>query len=165
MICRRCPRMRIGLLLGLLGLQGLALPTPARGASSGIAVVVNPAVPVQNLKLSDLRKVLLGDRQFWAPNLRVTLLMLAPGARERDVVLRKVYEMTEPQFRQYWIAKVFRAEVATGPKIVSTSRASTGLTASIPGAISFVSADDVPRNLRILRIDGRLPGDRGYPLQ
>ena len=56
---------------------------------------------------------MLGDRQFWTSNLRVTLLVRAPGAREREVVLKTIYQMSEAQFRQYWIAKVFRAEAAS----------------------------------------------------
>ena len=46
---------------------------------------------------------------------KVTLLVRAPGAREREVVLKTIYQMSEAQFRQYWIAKVFRAEAAQRP--------------------------------------------------
>jgi len=63
-----------------------------------------------------MRKLLLGDRQFWNSNLRVTLLIRAPDTRERKVVLKTIYRMSEAQFRQYWISTVFRAE-AGGPKI------------------------------------------------
>ena len=69
-------------------------------------------MPVDNLTFAELRRLMLGDRQFWASNLKVTLLVRAPGARERDVVLKTIYQMSEAQFRQYWIAKVFRAEAA-----------------------------------------------------
>ena len=86
------------------------------GPGTDVAVVVRPDVPVDNLSLSEVRKLLLGDRQFWTPSLRVTLLISAPGSRERDVVLRDIYQMPEAQFRQYWIAKVFRAEAASGPR-------------------------------------------------
>src|SRR5580765_5150030 len=99
----------------LLGLAGLARVFAAGG---DIAIVVRPDVPIENLTFAELRKVLLGDRQFWSSNIRVTLLVRAPGAREREVVLKTIYQMSEAQFRQYWIAKVFRAEAATGPRIV-----------------------------------------------
>lgn len=131
-----------------------------------VAVVVHPGVPVSGLSTADLRKILLGEQQYWRPtNQRITLLILAPEARERGVLLKRVYQFTEAQFRQYWIAKVFRADVASGPKIVTSSQSATQLTAGIPGAITFVSADQVPRGLKILKIDGRLPGEPGYALQ
>lgn len=137
----------------------------AAGASNDVAVVVRPDVPVDNLSFSDVRKLLLGDRQFWNPGLRVTLLISAPGSRERDVVLKEIYQMPEAQFRQYWIAKVFRAEAASGPKIVYSNEMAAELTSSIPGAVAFIDASQIPKGLKLVKIDGRLPGDRGYPLR
>src|SRR3954469_18636154 len=100
---------RRAILLGMAVLP--ARPAPA-AASTDIAIVVRPDVPVDNLTFAELRKLLLGDRRFWTSNLTVTLLVRAPVARERDVMLNVIYRMSEAQFRQYWIAKVFRAEAA-----------------------------------------------------
>src|SRR5947207_13449313 len=87
---------------------------PARAAdSNAVAIVVRPDVPVDNLSFAELRRLMLGDRQFWSSNLKVTLLVRAPGAREREVVLKTIYQMSEAQFRQYWIAKVFRDEASS----------------------------------------------------
>ena len=142
------------------------LPLQAQSTSSGdIAIVVNSAVPIDNLSFDDLRKLVLGDKQYWAGSLRVTLLLRAPVARERDVVLRKVYDMNEAQFRQYWIGKVFRAESASGPKIVYSNDMALNLVSSLPGSLTFVDSSEVPRNTKVLQIDGKLPGQQGYPLR
>jgi ABC-type phosphate transport system substrate-binding protein len=133
-------------------------------AAADIAVVVNPGVPVNDLSFAEMRKVLLGDRQFWSPNLKVTLLIRAPVARERDTVLKTVYQMTEAQFRQYWIGKVFRAEAAGGPRIIYSNEEATQMAASMPGSIAFVDAAQVPKGLKTLKIDGKLPGEAGYRL-
>ena len=129
-----------------------------------IAIVVRPDTPVDNLTFAELRRVMRGDRQFWSSNLRVTLLVRAPGARERDIVLKTIYEMSEAQFRQYWIAKVFRAEAAAGPRIVYSNEMAAELAEAIPGAIAFVDAAQIPKGLKTLRINGVLPGEKGYPL-
>ena len=134
-------------------------------SAADVAIVVRPDLPVDDLTFAEVRKLFLGDRQYWTANLRVTLLVRAPVARERDIVLRTIYGMSEPQFRQYWISKVFRAETATGPKVVYSNDMATELVAAIPGAVAFVDAAHAPKNLKILRIDGKLPGDRGYPLR
>jgi len=73
--------------------------------------------------------------------------------------------MTETQYRQYWISKVFRAEMSTGPKIVFSSEMATEMALSIPGSVAFVDAAQVPKGLRVIRIDGALPGDAKYPLR
>jgi hypothetical protein len=129
-----------------------------------VAVAVHPDVPIDNLTLSELRRIVLGDREFWPGSVRVVLLVRAPVAHERDVVLKTVCQMTEAQFRQYWIGKVFRADAAVGPKIVYSTQASIELVNRLSGAITFVDAAAAGRNLKIVRIDGRLPGEAGYVL-
>jgi len=135
----------------------------ARGTD--IAVVVHPVTPVTDLGLAEVRKVLLGERQYWTSKLPVVLLIRAPVARERDVVLRVIYQMSEAQFKQYWVAKIFRAEVASPPKIVYSNDVQFELVSAIPGAIAFVDARNVRPGLKVLRVDGHLPGEQGYPLR
>jgi hypothetical protein len=130
-----------------------------------IAIVVRPDVPADNLSFADVRKLFLGERQFWPKNMHVTLLIRSPTARERDIVLKTIYEMSEAQFRQYWISKVFRADVSAGPKIVYSSEMATELVSAIPGAVTFLPANKVTKGLKMLKIDGHLPGEKGYPLR
>ena len=130
-----------------------------------IAVVVNADTPVSDLSLSEVRKVLLGERQYWNSKLPVTLLIRAPVARERDVVLKVIYQMSEAQFKQYWVAKIFRAEAASPPKIVYSNDMQYDLVAAIPGAIAFVDAKAVRAGVKVLRVDGHLPGEKDYPLR
>ncbi len=139
--------------------------TPAVAAGGDIAIVVGPDTPVDDLSLSEVRKLLLGDRQFWNSNHRVTLLIRAPVAHERDVVLKTIYQMTDAQFRQYWISKVFRAEASTGPKIVFSNSMASDLVLSLPGSVAFVDATQVPKGLKVIRINGTLPGEAHYPLR
>ena len=153
-------RFALALLAGAFLL--VFLTSSAAAADGDIAVVVHPGVPVSGLTFAEVRKLLLGDRQYWTPDLRVTLVMRAPVAREREIVLRTIYQMTEAQFRQYWISKVFRAEAASGPRIVYSNEEATGLVGALPGAISFIDVTLVPKGLKILKVDGRLPGEPGY---
>jgi len=149
-------------ILGTLLASALsALPASDDNA---IAIVVRPDVPVDNLTFAELRRLMLGDRQYWSSNLRVTLLVRAPRARERDVVLKTIYQMSEAQFRQYWIAKVFRAEAASGPRVVYSNEMAVELAAQIPGAVAFVDSGQIPSGLKVLKINGLLPQEAGYPL-
>jgi ABC-type phosphate transport system substrate-binding protein len=157
----RARRSRRAVLLA--GLAAAAAPVWAADENA-IAVVVRQDVPVDNLSFAELRRLVLGDRQYWSSNLRVTLLMRAPGARERDVVLKTIYQMSEAQFRQYWIAKVFRAEAASGPRTVYSNDMAEELAGQIPGAVAFVTGGAVAPGLKVLKINGLLPRDPGYPL-
>ncbi|HKU25699.1 MAG TPA: hypothetical protein VJQ54_09530 [Candidatus Sulfotelmatobacter sp.] len=137
----------------------------AQGHDVDVAVVVNPDTPVSDLSLADVRKVFLGDRQYWTSNIPVVLMIRAPVARERDVVLKIIYQMSEARFKQYWIAKIFRAESASAPKVVYSNSMANDLVTAIPGAIAFIDSREVRPGAKIVRVDGRLPGEAGYPLR
>lgn len=142
-----------------------AFAKPGDTTSPDIAIVVGPDVPVANISFPELRRLMLGEKQYWSSSLRVTLLVRAPGSREREVVLRSIYQMSEAQFRQFWIAKVFRAEAASGPRIVYSNEMATDMAMSTPGAVAFIDAADIPKGLKVLKINGLLPGQKGYPLR
>jgi ABC-type phosphate transport system substrate-binding protein len=148
-------------IFSLLGPQQLF----AQAHDVDVAVVVQPDTPVSNLSLAEVRKIFLGDRQYWTANTPVVLLIRAPVARERDVVLKIIYQMSESQFKQYWIAKIFRAESVSAPKVVYSNDMASELVTALPGAIAFIDSRDVRPGTKVVRVDGRLPGEPGYPLR
>jgi ABC-type phosphate transport system substrate-binding protein len=135
------------------------------GREGDVAIVVHPDTPVSKLSLAEVRKVFRGERQYWTTGLPVVLLVRAPVAHERDVVLKIIYQMTEAQFRQYWVAKIFRAESVSAPKLVYSNDIAKQLVGSLQGAISFIDAREVGQGVKVLRVDGHLPGEAGYPLR
>ena len=145
----------------LLGWPGL----PAVAQGTDIAVVVHPGVATDNLSLADLRRILTGDREFWPGGDRVTIFIRAPIARERDVVVKDICQMTEAQFRQHWIGKVFRAETPSAPKIAYSNESTIEQVARTPGAIGFVQGPVTAKGVKVIRIDGRAPGQSGYKLR
>ncbi len=146
----------------------LLLALFARGVGAqeeAVAIVVHPATEVDDLTFNDLKSIFRGDRQFWDDGRRVTLLIRAPEAEERRMILERIYEMDEDSFREYWIGKMFRAEVASGPKLVYSADMARDLVTVIPGAITFVPVSQVSSDTKVVRIDGLLPSDEGYPLR
>ncbi len=153
-----------------LALLGLALAVPPRHGArrtvrKPVAILVNPATRISNLTLDQLREIMLGNRQFWPGQQPIVLLVRAPVAPERTAVLHIIYRMSEAEFRQYWIAKIFRDETATAPKIVYSATMTNELVVAIPGAIAFLEADEVQPGPKVLTINGKRPGEKGYPLQ
>jgi hypothetical protein len=144
---------------------GIATATVAAQNQGDVAVIVNENVAVDGLTLVELRRILVGDREFWTSGSRVTIFIRAPIARERDVVVRDVSQMTEAQFRQHWIGKVFRAEAPSAPKIVYSNESMIEQVARTPGAIGFAVGPISAKGVKTLRIDGRLPGQSGYKLK
>jgi hypothetical protein len=151
----------------------LLFAAPAREAGQAgrasqaipIAVIVHEDVPVDDISLLELRRIFRGERLFWAGDLTITLLAPPRGSRAREVLLGKVYERhSEAEYQRFWINKLFDKEGQTAPKVTGSPQMSAGLVREIPGAIALVPADRIPRGVKVLRIDGRRPGEAGYPL-
>ena len=151
----------------LLGVVSALLigAAPGLAAEPAVAIVVHSSVEVSDLSMHELRRIFLADQQFWPDGSRITVLIGAPGAAERTLVLERIYQMDERQFRQYWIAKIFRAEVPSGPKVVLSSNMGLELVNAIPGSINFMPISDINSKVKVLSIDGLLPDQPGYPLR
>ena len=152
--------------LTLSGASAIAQEVAQEVATKGpVAIVVHKDTDIENLSLLELRSIFLANQQFWPDRTRIILLVRAPKSEERDFVLNTIYEMDEAQFRQYWIAKMFRAEVPRGPKVVFSTGMMLELVIAIPGSISFVGIDEVTDDVKVVKVDGKLPADPDYPLK
>jgi ABC-type phosphate transport system substrate-binding protein len=159
---RASPRWTVFLLTALLGVLGPAYTAEARTA---VAVIVHERVPVDDLSLQELQRIFLGQRNSWSKNLTITLLMPPRDSQERKVLLKRIYgERSEAQYKHYWINKLFSDGTQIAPKIASSPEMTASLVREIPGAVALIRTGRVPRGVKVLRIDGKRPGEVGYPL-
>ncbi len=159
---------------------GLALPLGAnRSVAAGLcapnaeqeetnnclAFVVNRSNPLENVSLTDLRKIFLAERNHWPDGHKITLVMHEPGQPERKAVLRDIYRMSETDFTRYFLQKAFTGEALSSPKTLASSTGVRKFVFNVPGAIGYVRADEVDATVKVIRVDGRLPGEKGYRIQ
>lgn len=152
----------------------LAAPPASRQVTAGagnlkdttdIAVVVNAGNPTDNVSLDELKKVLLGQQSRWKNKAKIAVVLRQPGARERTVLLVKVLQMTEQDFKKSWLGAVFRGEVDAEPFVVPSNGSASSYLDVYPGGIAFLPGTDVRRDLKVLKVNGHLPGDSEYPLK
>jgi hypothetical protein len=143
-------------------LAALACPLPALAQTEDVAVVVSENNRVSEITGAELRKVFAGERRSWAVGLPIKLIVRAPGTREHMVLL-KLLGMSESEYKQYWISQVFRGEVEAEPiNLPSVGMQAEALTV-FAGGITLVSARDVKPGMKVLKVNGHLPGEAGYP--
>jgi ABC-type phosphate transport system substrate-binding protein len=157
-------------LLVLLGMATLVLAVAQLRSqdlkhTSDIAVIVNPENALNDIKLSMLRKVVLGEQTTWANHITINLIVRQEGTPEQDTILRTLAKMSESQFKEYWLTKVFRGEASSEPLTVPSSGLASEFVVSHRGAIAFVRGTDLRKDLKVLRVDGLLPGAPGYALR
>ena len=136
---------------------------PAGAQNTDVAVVVNENNRADNLTLAELRKVFVGERRSWAVGLPIKLIVRGPGAHERRVLL-KLLGMTESEYKEYWIAQIFRGEADAEPLALPSLSLEEKAVSIFPGAVAFVDAQEVKSGMRLLKLNGHMPGEPGYPL-
>jgi ABC-type phosphate transport system substrate-binding protein len=146
--------------IALAGLAGLSSAVAQTGA---VAVVVSEKNPVTNVSTPELRKLFAGEKRFWTGGLPVKLFVRAPEAHERAVLL-KLLGMSESEYKQYWTAQVFRGEAQAEPVALFSNGMQKEALAVYPGAVALVSFQDIKPGMKVVKVDGHLPGEPGYPL-
>ncbi len=164
------------LILGVCA--GLALPLDANLPVAGcgtapnqedidncVAVIVNRSNPLESVSFGELRKIFLAERNHWPDGHKITLVMHEPGQPARKAVLRDIYRMSETDFTRYFLQKAFTGEALSSPKTLASSTGVRKFVFNVPGAIGYVRADEVDATVKVIRVDGRLPGEKGYRIQ
>ncbi|HKQ05095.1 MAG TPA: hypothetical protein VJ464_08195 [Blastocatellia bacterium] len=130
-----------------------------------LAIIVNKANPVEAMTLAELRDVFLAERSRWPNGRKVTITMLDIGNPERDAVLRTIYRMREADFNRSFLRARFAGETTEEPKLLASPTNMVRFVFNAPGAIGYVRASSLDGSVKVLRIDGRAPGEPGYRIK
>lgn len=136
------------------------------GQESGrdLAIIVHRSNPVDGLSLAELRRMFLLDTQTWPRGRKITVVLREKGQPERAEALQMICELTETEYERHVLLQTFRGNVGWGPRSIRSASAMLRFVFNVPGAIGYVWADEVDDTIKVLRMDGRLPGEPGYPL-
>jgi hypothetical protein len=154
---------KLTLVLAAAWVAGLAGALAADAPMVTVAVVVNDRNPTIEISRAELRRVFAGEKRSWPGGLPVKLFVRAPGAYERTVLLR-LLGMSESDYKRYWTAQVFRGEAQAEPVALFSNSMQKEAVVVYPGAVALVSLQDVKPGMKVVRIDGHMPGEADYPL-
>lgn len=159
-------RRAAALALGLVLLVAVPFAGRSHAADQGlaVAVMVHADRPTTGVSLAELRALLMLERQFWPDGSRVVLMLPASSSPAKAVLLEQVYGMSDAALRRYWTARLFQGAIPAIPSSLKTTSAAVTAVRQAPGALAAAPASEVPGDIRVLKIDGKLPGERGYPL-
>ena len=129
-----------------------------------VALVVNNTNPTDELTFKEVKKWFKQERKYWNSGEKIYLVMLESSRPERALILRGVYEMTGKELKTMWLGMMFRGDISSFPKTFNSNEAVLRFVSQVPNAIGFIDAAAADNRVKILRIDGKHPGDPGYPL-
>jgi hypothetical protein len=129
-----------------------------------LAIIVNKQNSITDVTLSELHAIFVAERGYWPNGKRITLVMRQTAQPEREAMLTQIYWMGESDFNRHFLQLTFTGTVQATPKLLSTAVGMRKFVFNVPSAIGYLSLSDVDDSVKVLRVDGRLPGEPGYPL-
>lgn len=143
----------------------LVVGCPTGEATAGdVAVVVSKENATDELSFKELVKIFRQERQHWRGSERIYLVMRETGTAEKQIMLERVYKMDEQALKKFWLGKLYRGEISSFPQILGSNEAVKRFVSQVPNAIGLIDASFADPSVKVLRIDGQLPGEQGYAL-
>jgi ABC-type phosphate transport system substrate-binding protein len=156
-------QIKTSLLPLLICLTSLVCVRVAAAQAEDVAVVVNDRNPAIKMSRAELRRIFAGEERSWSAGLPIKVFVRSPGTQER-VALLKLLGMTEGEYKRYWTVQIFRGEAQAEPVALPSNGMQKEALAAFPGAVALVGLQDVKAGMKVLRVEGRMPGEAGYPL-
>lgn len=144
----------------------ISIAASAQCTSVGLAVVVSKSNPTDNLSMAQLRKLLLGDVFRWPDRKPVSVISRDGKSAVFKCVLSALVRMSDSEYRRYLSNSDFRGEQSVRMKTVD-SDGKAAQAAGSPGAIAVIEGGSlaaIPDSVKVIRINGKHPGEPGYPL-
>jgi ABC-type phosphate transport system substrate-binding protein len=146
----------------------LHVAAQAQCTAGELAVVVNKINPTESLSMAQLRKLILGDVRTWPDRKPVLLVSREFSSDVFRCVLSSIVRMNDGEYHRYILSTEFRGGDPLAVKTVPSDAMAAKYIAAMAGSIAIVQSSDLPAiasTVRVVRINGREPGESGYPLQ
>lgn len=140
------------LLLAAAGLAGI----------KNMAVVVSAGSKLTDVPLADLTKLCKGTQKTWPDGKNFILVMKDPDSPDMHVAAQKLFGAA-PGEAKALIAKLNESRVTV--KIVDNDEDLLRTVGATPGAAGIIDVYSINSAVKVLRVDGKLPFDIGYPLR
>lgn len=131
-----------------------------------LAIIVNHENSTVDLSFNELINIFKAEKQYWDRKGmgKVYLTMRRSGSKEKEAALKLLYRMSEEELKKFWIGKIYRGEVADFPKVFESDISMKKFVLKVKNAIGIISSANADDTIKVLSIDGKLPGEDGYKL-
>ena len=144
----------------LCAAAGCALTGHARAREDALCVIVANTSKQPGLDLFTLRRVFLNQPTDDAGGHRFIPFNAAARSDDRMAFDARVLGMDADAVARHWIDQRIRG--VQSPRTSTTPDMTVRLVAKLPGSIAYVRERHLIPQVKVLRIDGKLPSDDGY---
>jgi hypothetical protein len=138
------------LLLALIALRERSVRAAA--APTGIAIVVGQDSPITSITLDELKEYYVGDRGSLPNGETAQPTMRPAGSAEKDIFLRHVLNMSERDFKQIWLARIYRGEASSSPLVLDSDVSVRRYVSQVSSAVGYIDRSAPTTGVRVLLV-------------
>ena len=148
----------------ILALGIIFFAATAPGYDGEIAVIVNKNNAIEDVSLRELTGILKMEKKFWNDGRPIYLIAQESRSPEKEIILKTVYKMDEQELKRFWLTKIYQGTAASFPKVIASNEAVRAFVRQVPNAVGYIDAAYADDSVKVLKVDGNLPGESGYKL-
>ena len=118
------------------------------GQAGGLLVIASTQVPDVNISVKQLADIYTLKRNFWADQTQVVPVNREASSVEREKFSEAVFNLSPLELAEYWNQLRFQGKLP--PLVQISDQAVLGFVRSVPGAIGYINANQVPTGVKIL---------------
>ena len=124
-----------------------------------LAVVTDTSNPASDLTTAELVKIFNARTQSWPDGRPIKLVVRDPSSAEMQLVVRRLLAMT-PEQAQMFVQNHKRTII-----VADSDEAVIKFVSATRGAVGVVDLFSLTKDVKVLKIDGKLPVEHGYALR
>ena len=137
----------------------------AQDKTGDLAIVINKASTLENVTSAELAKIFRAEKSKGPDGVRYVLAARETGSPERAAALAGIYQMSEDEYAKYFLQATFIGLVRAAPEQITSAAGLKAHIAKIPGTIGYLRASEVDDTVKVVKVDGKLPGEPDYKLK
>ena len=124
-----------------------------------LAIVAEESNPTTNLSQAELTRIFLAKTHNWPDGKPVVLVVRELSSPDMQLVIRRIFNMTPEQAEGFVQAHKGAILVAESDEAVLRYVSGTR------GAIGVVDLFSITKDVKVIKVDGKLPVEQGYCLR
>jgi len=141
----------------------ISATSPSQGKGpTPLAIVAASDSPINDLSSHDLKRLFGGDPVNVAGK-RVVPLNQGTESPDRLGFDRVVLGLSPEEAARYWIDRKIRGQSGS-PKAIDPPSLLLKVVTRLSGAVAYVQPSHVVPGVKVIRVDGKLPDEKGYPV-
>lgn len=161
--------MKFSSTLRAAALIGLLSAVAPLASAQGFSVVVHQSNPVSTLSVSGLRAIFSGAVTHWPNEAKIVLVHRAAGSPANQFLLGRFLNTSWQDYKRSLESLEFRGQEPVVVRVLNSDAAACKFVFNVPSAVALIESRSIAapecRDLRVLKIDGLLPGQGGYRLK